>query len=198
MFSVTPDTNAEDAIPCPTTLPSFAPNLVSGVSTPVNEVCGTALGNFLLSQFGSIPDAFRIPSKIDSGITVQCPNATDPVDGGSCTMHASVLDVSAAFKLTGVNTMVPLANHSHIIDTSINSKKAIWWQVILDLVNDPAAWPNLTSLKALRAAQNTPTTVSGGTGNQVGADVPTNFFLFFGSQKNKTVKGGAMAGMPGM
>jgi hypothetical protein len=209
MFSVSPDTNAADAIACPTTLPSFAPNTVTmnGVPTsvPVNELCGTALGDFLIGSaaFGnSIPDAFRIPSALDKGITVQCPTSTDP--SGSCTMHASVLDISAALGLTGVNTMVPLANHSHIIDTSINSKKSIWWQVIVDEVNDPAVWPSadgstgLTSLKALRTAQNTPTTVSGGTGNQVGADVTTNFFLFFGSQKNKTAKGGAMASMPGM
>jgi hypothetical protein len=195
LFSVTPDTNPNDAIPCPTTLPSFAPNVVDGVATPVNELCGPALGNFFIGSaaFGnSIPDAFRIPSALDSGITVQCPNPSDP--SGSCTMHASVLDISALLGLTGVNTMVPLANHSHIIDTSIHHKRAIWWQVILDLVTDPTVWPaadgssGLTSLKALRAAQAK---------GQVVADVPTNFFLFFGSQKSKSASD-AMASMPGL
>jgi hypothetical protein len=48
------------------------------------------------------------------------------------------------------------------------------------LVTDQAAWPDvnatkgITSIKALRAAQHA---------GQTGADVPTNFFLFFGSRQ---------------
>jgi hypothetical protein len=200
LFSVTPDTNASDALPCPSTEPSFAPNLINGVTMPVTEVCGPALGNFLISTFGSIPDAFRIQSALDKGITTQCPSPTDPE--GSCTMHADATDLAAALSLPG-NVMVPLLNHSHIINTSLNTKP-IWWQVIVDEVHDPAVWPaadgssGLTSLKALRQAQNTPTTVSGGSGNQAAADVPTNFFLFFGTHPTRPDSSSSMAGMPGM
>jgi hypothetical protein len=73
---------------------------------------------------------------------------------------------------------VPTPNHSHIIDGG--NFGAIWWQVIVVLVTDPAIWPTvdgtvgLNSAKALRAAQ-----ASG----RASGDIPTNFFLFFNSRQ---------------
>ncbi len=196
-FSNTPDTDDTTAIPCPANLPF------------PNEVCGKALGDFFISGpaatafGGSIPDGFRNTANLDSGITTQCPGPNDPQ--GSCTMHGDVIDLGPTLVALGIlpgpvaNVFVPIPNHSHVIDTSINHKNAIWWQIIVDLVFDPSAWPNasgstgITSLKALRTAQAT----TFGSGFQASGDVPTNFFLFFGAQKNKVAKG-AMAGMPGM
>ncbi|MGH7843382.1 MAG: hypothetical protein ACREQT_17920 [Candidatus Binataceae bacterium] len=200
MFSVNPDTNPNDALPCPSTLPAFAPNVIGGVTTPVNEVCGNALGSFLIANFKSIPDSFRIKSALDPGITTQCPNPTDPE--GSCTTHTGTLDLAAALKLPG-NVVTPTVNHSHVINQDLGKKKPQWWQVVDVSVNDPAVWPDaagttgLTSLKAIRTAQATPSTVVGAPAGtmQANGDVATNFFLFFGVQKNN---GSSMAGMSGM
>lgn len=210
MFSVTPDTDITHALRCPATslgttvLPSFAPNVLTpGVETPVSEVCGDALGTFLVGAFGSIPDAFRIQSALDAGITTQCPNPTDP--SGSCTTHTSNLDLAGALKLPG-NVITPTPNHTHVIDMSVGQKKGQWWEVIDVAVNDPAVWPTandptkgLTSLKAIRTAQATASTVPNAPAGtmQANPDAPSNFFLFFGVQKS-TGGAGAMAGMPGM
>jgi hypothetical protein len=48
-FSSTNDTNPADAIPCP------------AAKVP-GEVCGPALGSFLISAFGMVPEALRDPS----------------------------------------------------------------------------------------------------------------------------------------
>ncbi len=176
-FSVNPDTNSKDALPCP-------PNAVPG------EVCGSALGSFLIANFGgSIPDAFRQPNLMDSGITTQCPGASDPA--GSCTMHGDLIDLAPALGALGVpggtpytptaNVFTPLPNHSHVINTDFNHRQSVWWQVIPVLVEDPSDWPpadgssGITSVKALDASEKA--------GHSI--EVPSNFFLFFGSQKMK-------------
>lgn len=173
-FSVNDDTTPADAIPCP--------------AAPVpNEVCGPALGSFLVSAFGSIPEAFRTAPEVD----VQCPNPTDPP--GSCTMHGDTVDLSlvlAALGVSGVpnpatgNIFVPLPNHSHLIFQDQSDKKSQWWQVLPVLVENQDDWPpadgssGITTVKALNAAIAAKDAI----------EVPSNFFLFFGSQIIKTAK----------
>ena len=143
------------------------------------------LGAALKNLFGFVPDAF----KPHPGVPVQCPEPGPPVTGqtgapGTCTMHTSLIDLGpvlaqlgAAPKGTAVVT--PTINHSHIIDQELHTGP-VWWQVISVLVTDPAVWPTadgrlgITSLDKLRRAQSL---------GQASADVPTNFFLFFGSDE---------------
>jgi hypothetical protein len=171
-FSSDDDQNPEDAIACP-----------DGVRS--TTLCGKALGQTLISLFGAVPEGFKTTPLVP----VQCP---DPgASPGTCTMHTSSLDLFPALVALGKipatpkeNIFVPTPNHSHVIDTDLHQKAPQWWQVIVVLVTDPTDWPNadgssgITSLAKLRAAQKA--------GGAI-ADVPTNFFLFFGSQ-----------GMPGM
>lgn len=175
-FSVNQDTNPDDALPCPA-------NAVPG------EACGSALGSFLITNFGSIPDAYRQPNLMDSGITTQCPGANDPA--GSCTMHGDLIDLAPALGALGIpggtpytptaNVFTPLPNHSHVINMDFNQRRSVWWQVIPVLVENPSDWPTadggsgITSLKALRASEKD--------GHSI--EVPSNFFLFFGSQRMK-------------
>jgi hypothetical protein len=89
---------------------------------------------------------------------------------------------------------IPLPNHSHIIDGEVFNP--IWWQTIAVRVFDRRIWPDfngrcpanpaggppcLTSLAALRTAQQTPFTSPFGT-TQATPDTPSNVFLFFDSQ----------------
>jgi hypothetical protein len=171
-FSVSNDTTPGDAIPCP--------------ATPIpGEVCGPALGSFLVDAFGSIPEAFRTIPEVD----VQCPNPSDPP--GSCTMHGDTVDLSLVLAAlskapnppTG-NIFVPLPNHSHLIVTDLSQKKPQWWQILPVLVENQSDWPaadgstGITTLKALNAA----------VAAKDALEVPSNFFLFFGSQIIKTAK----------
>lgn len=148
-----------------------------------NEAFTPELREALLSLFGFVPDAFDP----HPGVPVQCPEPGPPATQqtgapGTCTMHASSVDLGPVLASLGkvpanTNVFVPTPNHSHILEKI--DEKPIWWQIITVLVTDPKAWPNeagttgINSLKALRAAQ--------AKGQALG-DVPTNFFLFFGSQ----------------
>jgi hypothetical protein len=97
---------------------------------------------------------------------------------------------------TAAPNLLPLPGHSHIIETE--NDPTIWWQVIVNLVEDPSVWPTfdgdcpagrdrcLTSLEALRASQ-----ADGGTGR----DIPTNIWLFFANEPLQ--HGGAPAGETG-
>lgn len=132
--------------------------------------------------FGFVPQAFV--SHPD--VAVQCPEPGSPENArkgapGTCTMHASQVDLGPVLAALGkvpprTTVMVPTPNHSHIIDSP--ESEPVWWQVVTVLVTDPKAWPNeegtsgITSLAALRAAQAK---------HQALGDVPSNFFLFFGS-----------------
>jgi hypothetical protein len=173
-FSVNPDTTPGDALPCP--------------ATPIpGEVCGPALGTFLVGAFGSIPESFRTTPEVE----VQCPNPSDPP--GSCTMHGDTVDLSevlAALNVNGVpnpptgNIFVPLPNHSHLIFQDQSQKKSQWWQVLPVLVENQSDWPpndgssGITTVKALNAA----------IAAKDAEEVPSNFFLFFGSQIIKTAR----------
>jgi len=162
------DTTDTDAIACPA---NARPGLL----------CGKALGDTLISLFGIVPEGFKqTPS-----VPVQCPDPGSPP--GTCTMHASTLDLFPALVALGKlpatpkqNIFVPTPNHSHVINQDVFQKAPQWWQVITVLVTDPADFPTpdgssgITSVKKLRKAQKD--------GGALG-DVPSNFYLFFGSMK---------------
>ena len=161
------DTNPMDAMPCP------------GTPRP-DELCGVDLGNALISLFGFVPEAW----KTKPAVATQCPDPNNPVPG-TCTMHASSVDLSVLLATLGKianpptgNVFLPTPNHDHIVDNSRVNTKPIWWQVRPVLVMDPADWPaadgssGLTSSTAMDAAE------AAGRAVEVGS----NFFLFFSSQ----------------
>jgi hypothetical protein len=152
---------------------------------PSQPAFNPKLGAALKQLLGFVPDAF----KTHPGVAVQCPEPGLPDNlrkglPGTCTMHPTQLDLGpalTALKLVPPNTnlYLPLVNHSHILPDSTVNQAAEWWQVEVDLITDPKAWPDadgatgVTSLAKLRAAQKN---------GQALPDVATNFFLFFASE----------------
>src|ERR1051326_667181 len=148
MFSVDNDQNPADAMPCPN-------------GGRPGELCGTALGQALISMFGFVPEAWK--AKVNSAITTQCPDPSNPVPG-TCTMHASSVDLSktlVALGLTGppaAPVFVPTPNHSHVVDNSRVNTGDIWWEVRPVLVLQQSDWPaadgssGITSSKIGRAS----------------------------------------------
>jgi hypothetical protein len=165
VFSVDHDQNPKDAISCK--------GVVEGT------ICGPALGKALIGFFGAIPEAFKESPKVFS----QCP---DPgKKPGTCTMHASRIDLAPVLAALGyinnpptANVFVPDPNHSHVLADGDINDPAIWWQVIPVLVLNQSDWPpqdgssGITSVAALKAAEKA--------GRAIQA--PSNFFLFFSSQ----------------
>ena len=163
MFSTDNDQNPNDAISCT--------NVVAGTT------CGPALGTTLISLFGALPEAF----KAKPSVYTQCPEPGSAP--GTCTMHASRLDLGPVLVALGyvqppvANIFVPTPNHSHVVINNDINVKPIWWQVIPVLVLNQSDWPTqngssgLTSISAIHAA------LAGGTAVQA----PSNFFLFFSS-----------------
>ncbi len=165
MFSTDNDQNPNDAISCD--------NVVPGTT------CGTALGQTLISLFGALPEAFKASPKVFT----QCPEPGSAP--GTCTMHASRLDLAPVLSELGIiqgpptaNIFVPTPNHSHVLINQDINIKAIWWQVVPVLVLNAADWPakdgssGITSLQALKASINA--------GHAV--EAPSNFFLYFSSK----------------
>jgi len=166
------DTNPADAMACP------------GIPRP-DELCGTDLGNALISLFGFIPEAW----KTKPAVATQCPDQNNPVPG-TCTMHASSVDLSVLLATLGKtanpptgNIFLPTPNHDHIVDNSRINTQPIWWQVRPVLVMDPADWPaadgssGLTSATAMDAAEEAGRAV----------EVGSNFFLFFSSRMSQAM-----------
>jgi len=174
MFSVDNDKNPDDAISCK--------DVVQGT------LCGPALGKTLIKLFGAIPEGFKAKPMVFT----QCPDAN--LRPGTCTMHASRLDLGPVLAALGYippptsNVFLPTPNHSHVVINQDINIKAIWWQVIPVLVTSQSDWPSkdgssgITSLKALLAAQ--------AAGSAILA--PSNFFLYFSSY---TIGGHSMANM---
>lgn len=175
MFSVDNDQNPADAMPCP------------AVARP-GELCGPALGNALIQAFGFIPEAWK--TKVNSAIATQCPDPGNPTPG-TCTMHASSVDLSkvliALGKMAGPPTspvFVPTPNHSHVVDNSRVNTGPIWWQVRPVLILDQADWPSadgasgITSSDAMDAAEDAGRAI----------EVGSNFFLFFSSRAAQASK----------
>ena len=174
MFSVDNDQNPKDAISCKDVVPG--------------TICGTDLGNALISFFGAVPESFKAKPLVYS----QCP---DPgLRPGTCTMHASQVDLAPVLAALGLisnpptaNVFVPTPNHSHLLNDNQINFGAEWWQVLPVLVLNASDWPpedgssGITSVAALQAAEQA--------GDAI--EVPSNFFLFFSSAMKK----GDMAGM---
>jgi hypothetical protein len=165
MFSVDKDQNPNDAMSCPN-------------GGRPGELCGSALGSALISLFGFVPEAW----KTHPAVATQCP---DPhAAPGTCTMHASSVDLSVtlfALGKTGPPPMpifVPTPNHDHGVDNSRVNTTPIWWEVRPVLIMDPSDWPaadgssGITSSKAMDDAE------AAGRAVEVGS----NFFLFFSSR----------------
>ena len=164
MFSSDGDQNPNDAISCD--------NVVPGT------ICGPQLGQTLISLFGALPEAFKASPKVYT----QCPEPGSAP--GTCTMHASRLDLAPVLSELGIlpgpataNIFVPTPNHSHVLINQDVNLPAIWWQVIPVLVLDSSDWPakdgssGITSLKAIKNA------IAAGQA----VEAPSNFFLFFSS-----------------
>ena len=168
MFSVDNDQNPADAMPCP-----------SG-GRP-GELCGSALGSALISMFGFVPEAWK--AKVNSAITTQCPDPSNPVPG-TCTMHASSVDLSktlvALGKMSGppkAPIFVPTPNHSHVVDNSRVNTGAIWWEVRPVLIMDRSDWPAADGSSGITSSTAMDDAEAAGRAIEVGS----NFFLFFSS-----------------
>jgi hypothetical protein len=169
MFSVDHDQNPSDAMPCPD-----APR--------PNELCGPALGSALLQLFGEIPEAWK--ATVNPAITTQCPDPNNPTPG-TCTMHASSVDLSQVLVAVGktpgpasANVFVPTPNHSHVIDNSRVNSGAIWWQVRPVLIMDQGDWPSADGTSGITSSQAMDDAEAAGRAIEVGS----NFFLFFSSR----------------
>lgn len=164
MFSVDNDQNPADAMACPD-------------GGRPGELCGTALGNQLIALFGAIPEAW----KTHPAVSTQCPDASHPVPG-TCTMHASSVDLAkvlvALGKMPGPPTasvFVPTPNHSHVVDNSRVNTGAIWWEVRPILVMDPSDWPAPDGSSGITSSRIMDDAEAAGRAIEVGS----NFFLFF-------------------
>lgn len=165
MFSVDNDQNPADAIACDGVVPG--------------TLCGPQLGATLIKLFGAIPEAF----KASPMVYTQCPDRGSRP--GSCTMHATQIDLAPVLAELGfipnpptANVFVPTPNHSHVIPKATTTQAAEWWQVRPVLVLNQADWPTrdagkgITSVAALQAAE----------AGKRAVEAPSNFFLYFGSQ----------------
>ncbi len=178
LFSVNNDQNPNDAISCD--------NVVAGT------LCGPALGSELISLFGAVPEAYKAVPLVNT----QCPEPGSAP--GTCTMHASRLDLAPVLADLGfipnpptANVFLPTPNHSHVLKNHDINLPAIWWQVIPVLVTSQSDWPSkdgssgITSVEAIQAAA--------AAGDAIIA--PSNFFLFFSTS---TASSSAMPGMSHM
>jgi hypothetical protein len=163
LFSVDNDQNPNDAITCD--------NVVSGT------LCGPALGTELITLFGAVPEAYKAKPLVYT----QCPEPGSAP--GTCTMHASRLDLApvlAALGYTGpptANIFLPTANHSHILINADINFPAVWWQVVPVLVTNQSYWPNATGTSGITSYADLLAAKKAG----AAIVAPSNFFLFFSS-----------------
>ncbi|HZR63594.1 MAG TPA: hypothetical protein VFA85_00510 [Terriglobales bacterium] len=169
MFSVDNDQNPNDAMECPH-------------GGRPGELCGGKLGAALIKFFGAVPEAWK--KKVDSAITTQCPDPRHRVPG-TCTMHASSVDLSRTLVALGkmhgppaAPVFVPTPNHSHVVDNGFLNTKAIWWEVRPVLVLDQADWPAADGSSGITSSDKMDAVEAAGRAIEVGS----NFFLFFRSQ----------------
>jgi hypothetical protein len=166
MFSVDGSKDPATAIPC-------APGMRPG------ELCGTALGNALVAAFGFVPEGWKAKPLVNT----QCPDPNNPTPG-TCTMHASSVDLSQTLAALGkspnpptANVFVPTPNHSHVVDNSRVNTGAIWWEVRPVLVMNQADWPAADGSSGITSSSKMDAVEAAGRAIEVGS----NFFLFFGS-----------------
>lgn len=166
MFSVDHDTNPADAMPCPD-------------GGRPGELCGVALGNALISLFGFVPEAWK--ATVNTAITTQCPDPNHAVPG-TCTMHASSVDLSVLLAKTDAPPtgpiFVPTPNHSHVVDSDRVNTGAIWWEVRPVLVMNMGDWPTPDGSRGITSSKEMDAVEAAGRAVEVGS----NFFLFFSSE----------------
>ena len=166
MFSVDNDQNPNDAMACPN----------GGRAT---ELCGSALGQTLITLFGFVPEAW----KTHPLVTTQCPDPSNPVPG-TCTMHSSSVDLSETLFMLGKTgpptapVFVPTPNHDHVIDNSRVIANPIWWEVRPVLVMDASDWPTPNGSSGITSSRKMDDAEAAGRAIEVGS----NFFLFFRSR----------------
>lgn len=160
------DRNPADAMDCPG-------------DKRADELCGIDLGNALIGIFGFIPEAW----KKTPAVHTQCPDPNNPVPG-TCTMHASSVDLSVLLAPTGKvpnpptkPIFVPTPNHSHVVDNSRVNANPIWWEVRPVLVMDPRDWPAADGTSGITSSKVMDDVEAAGRAVEVGS----NFFLFFSS-----------------
>lgn len=173
MFSIDNDRNPADAMACPD-------------GGRPGELCGPALGNALISMFGFVPEAWK--TKVNPKITTQCPDPSHAVPG-TCTMHASSVDLSKTLVALGkvhgppsAPIFVPTPNHSHVVDNSRVNTQPIWWEVRPVLVMDPKDWPTADGTSGITSSMIMDDVEAAGRAIEVGS----NFFLFFSSEMSTT------------
>jgi hypothetical protein len=164
MFSTDNDQNPDDAISCSKVVPG--------------TLCGRKLGSTLISLFGALPEAF----KAKPAVYTQCPEPG--AAPGTCTMHASRLDLAPVLSELKVisgpptaNIFVPTPNHSHVLIKPDINLPAIWWQVIPVLVLKPSDWPTEDASSGITSIAKIEDAIKAGDAVQA----PSNFFLFFSS-----------------
>jgi hypothetical protein len=169
MFSVDNDTNPADAMPCPD-------------GGRPGELCGAALGQALIAKFGFVPEAWK--ATVNPAITTQCPDPNHAVPG-TCTMHASSVDLSVLFAgpngSPGAPIFVPTPNHSHVVDNSRVNTGPIWWEVRPVLIMNQFDWPTTDGSSGITSSQAMDDAEAAGRAIEVGS----NFFLFFASSHQK-------------
>jgi hypothetical protein len=168
MFSVDNDQNPNDAMPCPN-------------GGRPGELCGPQLGAALIKLFGFVPEAW----KTHPAVSTQCPDPHPGAAPGTCTMHASSVDLSktlvALGKIPGPPTMpifVPTPNHDHVVDNSRVNALPIWWEVRPVLILDQSDWPAADGSSGITSAKAMDDAEAAGRAIEVGS----NFFLFFSSR----------------
>jgi hypothetical protein len=167
MFSVDDDQNPNDAMACPN-------------GGRPGELCGPTLGAALIKFFGFVPEAW----KTHPLVATQCPDPHPNVMPGTCTMHASSVDLSvtlSALGKTGPPTMpifVPTPNHDHVVDNSRVNTTPIWWEVRPVLILDQSDWPTPDASSGITSAKAMDDAEAAGRAIEVGS----NFFLFFSSR----------------
>lgn len=144
-----------------------------------NDAFSPELGKTLIALFGAVPEALKKKPLVD----VQCPDRKG--HPGTCTMHASRVDLYPALAALGKvpaepehNIFVPTPNHSHLVNNDAVSTNPIWWQVITVLVTSPQDWPNDDGTSGITSAAKLKQAESAGSA----IEAPSNFFLFFDSK----------------
>jgi hypothetical protein len=140
------------------------------------------LGAELIKLFGFLPEAWK--TKVNSAITTQCPDVNNPVPG-TCTMHASSVDLSQTLVALGkspgpatMNIFVPTPNHSHVVDNGFVNTRPIWWEVRPVLVMHQSDWPAADGSSGITSSDIMDKAEQAGRAIEVGS----NFFLFFSSK----------------
>jgi hypothetical protein len=165
MFSGNNDQNPNDAISCTGVVPG--------------TLCGQALGTELIQLFGALPEAF----KANPLVYTQCPDHNSAP--GTCTMHASQIDLAPVLAELGyiskpptANVFVPTPNHSHVIPANTVMVPAEWWQVRPILVLQRSDWPSRDASTGITSTAKMNAAIKAGRA----VEAPSNFFLYFGSK----------------